>query len=144
MSDREDEVPEPELEPEFDEEEPVEEEDLEAKRQAAEEAELSEEEEHYTITKKPAKPKEKVRKPPLRPNSYSIYTYSRVLRERAQEIARNSPVYTTFDPTRVISPMEIAIKELRERRLPYAEVISRPDGQIDLIPLWQKNVRPPK
>ena len=146
MSDAEDEGPEPELEPDFaDEELEAEDEDNDAKRQVAEEeADLSEEEENYVMAKKIIKQKEKVRKPPLRPNAYSIYTYSRALRNRAAEIARGAPVYTTFDPTRTISPMQVALKELKEKRLPYAEVITRPDGQIDTIPLWAKTTRPPK
>lgn len=133
----------PDLEPDFNEEdlEPEEENELE---KVAEEAELSEEEEEYVMTKKVVKQKEKVRKPPLRPNAYSIYTYSRVLRNRAAEIARGSPIFITFDPTKTISPMEIAIKEAKEKRLPYAEVITRPDGQVDTIPLWAKSTRPPK
>lgn len=122
----------------------------EAPEKASEEEDLSSEEENYAMVerikaKEKKKPQEKVRKPPIRPlNKYDVYTFSRVLRERTREIASGKPIYTNFDPTKTVSAMQIAVKELSEKRLPYAAVIVRDDGQVDLVELWNPKTRGPK
>lgn len=87
--------------------------------------------------KKMLKDEEKMVKVPadqrITNNVLSKYEKAKVLGVRASQIAKNSPIYASIDPERLLSlnALDIAELELQQKTIPFLIRRFLPDGQFE-------------
>ena len=59
------------------------------------------------------------------------YEYTSLLATRSLQISNNSKIYTELDENKSMSALEIAKKELREKKFPLSLRRRLPNGQIE-------------
>lgn len=64
------------------------------------------------------------------------YEKARILGTRALQISRNAPVFVELEPHE-IDPLQIAEKELREKKIPFILRRYLPDGNFEDWPISQ-------
>jgi DNA-directed RNA polymerase I, II, and III subunit RPABC2 len=64
------------------------------------------------------------------------YEKARILGTRALQISRNAPVFVDLEPHE-IDPLQIAEKELREKKIPFVIRRYLPDGSFEDWPISQ-------
>lgn len=64
------------------------------------------------------------------------YEKARILGTRALQISRNAPVFVELEPHE-IDPLQIAEKELREKKIPFIIRRYLPDGNFEDWPISQ-------
>merc|ERR1719229_582778 len=67
------------------------------------------------------------------------YEKARLLGTRAEQISRNAPIMV--DPEGETSPLEIATKELREKKIPFVIRRYLPDGTFEDWPVTELIIR---
>jgi len=67
-------------------------------------------------------------------NILTKYEKAKIISNRAEQIQRNAPIYVDVDRKKM-SPIDIAIKELDERKLPFMIQRKLPNGLVEYFRL---------
>ena len=67
-------------------------------------------------------------------NILTKYEKAKIISNRAEQIQRNAPIYVDLDRTK-FSPIEIAIKELEQRTIPFMICRKLPNGLTEYFRL---------
>lgn len=66
-----------------------------------------------------------------RPKVLTRYQYSKILMLRGEEIEAGKPPYIVIKKSEKLKPIDVAIKEVKLKKLPYVVRIKYPDGSVE-------------